>query len=222
MRDGGSCRTLFESKEKRIAIPLRQLLESRVLPVIKAGRAKRLKSLLEAAPTVLLREAEDTGETADYRDHLHAARKICEDAGDMETAGKIHKMMKPVEESEEEVDAEESPSGETTEKTKSGDKDATAKKDAAKAMEESRQRVTRLAKGFLQLQESQQPPAKLVEALVKLPDEASRLDLLESWPRSGSSSATVDRGRAPVGVPPGKTSDGKGLSLKDVTRALRN
>lgn len=33
---------------------------------------------------------------SDYRDELHAAKKICEDAGDTVTAGKIHDLMKPV------------------------------------------------------------------------------------------------------------------------------
>lgn len=224
VRDGGSCRTLFESEERKIAtLPLRNLLESRVLPAIRAGRAKRLKNLLAAAPTVLLREAEDQGETADYRDHLHQARKICEDAGDMETAGKIHNMMKPakVEESEEEVDAEESPKGETTGGGDNSDKDKKARADAAKAVAESRARVTRLAKGFLQLQESQQPPEKLVEALVALPTEEARLNLLESWPR-GTPAPERDRGRSPVGVGPGgqTPAGGNKLTLKDVRRSI--
>ena len=39
----------------------------------------------------------------DYRDHLHEARKMCEDAGDHETAAKIHKLLTPGDGEDEEL-----------------------------------------------------------------------------------------------------------------------
>ena len=65
-----------------------------------------LRDLLESQPDLkpkyqpLLAIFEDAGDMDaksgdDYRDHLHNAKKLCEDAGDLETAGKIHKLMAP-------------------------------------------------------------------------------------------------------------------------------
>ena len=111
--DGGTNRSLFESGEPPVQkVKLRALLESK--PGLKPRYAKLLK-LYEAAGDM---DVDGEGKD-DYRDHLHQARKLCEDAGDMETAGKIHAMMKPKEEGKEvEEDDEEQEGGEEEEEPK--------------------------------------------------------------------------------------------------------
>ena len=82
--DGGTNRGLFEGRERKMK--LSELLESK--PEL-APKYAPLLALYEAAGDMAV-----SGED-DYRDHLHTARKLCEDAGDIETAGKIHKLMAP-------------------------------------------------------------------------------------------------------------------------------
>lgn len=83
--EGGTNRSLFESRDQH-TMTLRELLESK--PDLKP-RYAQLLHLYEDAGDM------EAGEGDDYRDHLHKAKKLCEDAGDTETATAIHKLMKP-------------------------------------------------------------------------------------------------------------------------------
>lgn len=118
--DGGSNRSLTESREKPMKT-LNAFLESK--PGLKPKYAKLLE-LFEGAG-----DMEAQGD--DYRDHLHQARKLCEDSGDYETASAIHKMMKP-KSSDDEGGGGEEPDG--AEKAKKEDE-----KEESKATQESRE-----------------------------------------------------------------------------------
>lgn len=115
--DGGTNKSLFEGAEVKTKIKLKELCESK--PALK----EKLAPLFEICPLAggMLVEAEDSG---DYRDHLHMAKKMCEDAGYSEMAGKIHGLMKPKKE-EGETDDEEDTAGneeETARKEEKADK----------------------------------------------------------------------------------------------------
>lgn len=175
--DGGTNRSLFEGKAVKVKVC--EVLKSRVLPALKAGRAKRLTALLESDPmgTATSPLMED-GE-GDHRDSMYKAMRACEEAGDDESANKIHKLLGPPKKDADGNEVDEGPEDNAS----AGEGKADEEK---KATEEGRKRVVRLAKGFLQLRESAQPPVTLVDALVKLPDEESRLALLESWPKGAT------------------------------------
>ena len=104
--DGGTNISLFESLESR---PMK-------IKLAEAGKKypglKGLVKLLEAGGNVGQRLLEAEGEdTGDYRDHLHMAKKMCEDAGDSEMAGKIHGLMKPAKDEETPTEGEDKDKG---------------------------------------------------------------------------------------------------------------
>lgn len=249
VRDGGSNSTLFDSREPLMRLSIRQLFEA-AKPAIKVAKrpklAARWKRLFEDDEYGMMDAESPMGETEAPKDPQEALgdgflafcteiiRKCIKDGDDpKECAKEIASHLKThagmvgddtegedVEESDEDVFSTE---GGQDGKKKEGSDEGTGKQkeDEKKAMEESRKRVTRLAKGFLQLREGQEAPKPLVEALVKLPDEESRLSLLESWPRNSAGGG--GGGRAPVGVgPDGGHPAGNGkLKLSDVARAVR-
>lgn len=124
--DGGTNSGLFESAESppmKIKFGEASRKYARLIPFVKL-----FESGGDIGRRLLEAENEDTG---DYRDHLHAARKMCEDAGDNEMAGKIHGLMKPKKDEAEDTDASESEE----------DEDAKTEKDAKSVKtEESRRR----------------------------------------------------------------------------------
>jgi hypothetical protein len=93
----------------------------------------------------------------DYRDHLHAACKLCEDAGDMETAKKIHGLMTPAKSGDDEDLEEDAMEDESLERP-AGYKGGTA----GRATTESRRGNSRYVGSWKQLQESikRRPAAK--------------------------------------------------------------
>ncbi len=236
VRDGGSNSTLFESGEHPVILSIRKLFEA-ARPAVKVTKrpklAARWKRLFEDDELGMMDAESPMGETEAPADPTEALGdgflafctaiiEKCIKGGEdpkqcaKEIASHLKTHAGMVGGDTEDEDIEES------DEEEEGGEDDMAKKDAdkAKEMSESKKRVTRLAKGFLALRESEAPPPKLIEALVALPTEEARLSLLESWPRGGSG---ADRGRAPVGVGPegGRGGSGK-LSLKDVVRAVRS
>ncbi len=85
---------LWEGKtvQKKVS----DVLLERVLPALKAGRAKRLKALCESLPeTVLMEDSGVEGPTSDHHDHIYGAMKACKEAGESEKALALHKLLKP-------------------------------------------------------------------------------------------------------------------------------
>lgn len=173
--DGGTNRSLFEGRAMKVKVM--ESLRAKVLPALQKGRARRLLAILEAMPAGDDAAVMEEAEGGDHRDHMYRAMRACEEAGDDESALKIHKLLGPPKK-----DADGDYDGDEGAGVKEGEGEGDDAEKKAKT-EEARRRVTRLAKGFLHLKESDKVPAPLVEALVKLPDEDSRLCLLESWPR---------------------------------------
>lgn len=98
--DGGSNTSLFEGREVK-QVKLGKLLESK--PNAKGiDKIAELLSVCPPAGEMLVNVTEAEDDAGDYRDHLHAAKKMCEDSGDTDMAKKIHGLMKPVDEAEEE------------------------------------------------------------------------------------------------------------------------
>jgi hypothetical protein len=125
--DGGTNTSLLEGLGP-MKITLKDYLATQ--PAEKWPELRKLVTIHEAAGAMLL-EAE--GDNAgDYRDHLHAAKKMCEDAGDTETAKKIHGLMKPAQEGDEEADEEDAGDDKDDKGAKKGDEDAKKAEESAK------------------------------------------------------------------------------------------
>jgi hypothetical protein len=87
--DGGTNATLFENREPPMKIKFKEAGK-------KYAKLAPFVRLFESGGSVGARLLEAEGEdTGDYRDHLHMAKKMCEDAGDSEMATKIHALAKP-------------------------------------------------------------------------------------------------------------------------------
>ncbi len=198
--DGGSNRSLFEGSQRPVKITLRKLVES--APKGKYPRLRKLLELYEEAGDMETTAPEGGGggmDDMDDADHLFQAFKKCLET-DPGKAKKILALLKPGKDVEEGDESEEDGKDEDPKEDESAGKGK--KEEEKKATEESRKRrVTRLAKGFLNLREAEQPPPKLIEALVCLPTEESRLSLLESWPTGQPAGATG--GSAPRSAGPG-------------------
>jgi hypothetical protein len=126
--DGGTTKSLFESQESaKVAIKLKDLLAKPE----NASKWPKTRKLLEICPTAgeMLLESEADG--GDYRDHLHMAKKMCEDAGDTETAGKIHKLMAPPKDKEEDESEEDEIGGEEPKPAEKKEEKKTKKPEAA-------------------------------------------------------------------------------------------
>jgi hypothetical protein len=155
VRYGGTNISLFESSEAAMKIKFADAGKkyAKLAPFVRLFEAGGDigKRLLEA-------EGEDTG---DYRDHLHQARKMCEDAGDEEMAGKIHRLMSPKkeekeDESEQETAVEEDDAMEDEEHARpAGEKggEDTPKAKTADEVKESRRRKRSKDPHVRQLQE---------------------------------------------------------------------
>lgn len=93
--DGGTNVSLFESAPMKVKVC--EVLRGKVLPALKKGRAVRLLRLLEddsmSMTTSPVMEEGDEG--MDHRDHMYKAMRACEEAGDGESAEKIHKLLGP-------------------------------------------------------------------------------------------------------------------------------
>lgn len=164
--DGGTNSTLFEAKA--VSKTLAEFLEA--APPKKFWKLRKLLEMDDGYGTA----AVDEGEGPDEMDHLYQAFKRCLQE-DPEKANKILALLKA--EKPEDLEDED-------------DEDEGGKQ----AMEESRKRCARLARGYLQLREGEKVPQPLIEALAKLPDEDSRLSLLESWPRGAPPQQQPRRG----------------------------
>ena len=169
--DGGTNRSLFESHTRR-TMKLSELLESK--PDLKPRYAPLLK-VFEAAGDMAV-----DGEKEDYRDHLHAAKKMCEDAGDFETADSIHKLMKPSDPAKEEKDEPKASGGEKDDKGEDGDKPKKSD-DSDKKMEARFAEVGNLC-------ESQRfdPSMGQLKLLMALPGVADRKALIKEFQAAGS------------------------------------
>lgn len=217
--DGGTNRSLFEGKEQRTMpkLTIRKLFEAAGPKTKVSARkfprlAKAVKRLLEDE-ALMDKELEEDAPPAEHKEALKegfraSVAKIVDDClsgeGDpKECIARIGELLKTHDKLTDDDSDEEDLEEEDDSDDKDDDKDDA--KDDAKKTEESRKYCTRLAKGYLNLQEAQQPQKALVDALVKLPDDDARLSLLESWPRSGSTAANNGRtGSAPRSSSPAR------------------
>jgi hypothetical protein len=102
--DGGTNRSLFEGKEMKRKVKVRDILRDKVLLALDAGRRKRLEKILVTSLTEArspLMEAEDGD---DHRDHMYKAMRSCEEAGNNEAAKGIHKLLDPEKRIEEDAE----------------------------------------------------------------------------------------------------------------------
>lgn len=216
---GGTTRSLFES-EQPMKIKVRQLFEA-AGPKLKVSAKKRPR--LAAFVTRLLEDDDysavmdsDTDATEPPADHEQALKdgfeasvaaivKKCLDGEEdpKECIQRIKELLSAHDKLTDDDDDEDLEEADDSDEGDDDKGDKGDKKDDAKKVEESRKHCTRLAKGYLQLQENQQPAKSLVEALVKLPDEDARLSLLESWPK-GTPAPAPRGGSAPRSAPTGR------------------
>jgi len=227
VRNGGTNRSLFESQTGVRSMTLYELCKKH------SDLKEKLAGLFrvwESARDMEVAVREDDSSGGDYRDHLHMAKKMCEDAGDMETATKIHKLMKPDQEEEEDTERENKPS-EGTEGD--GAKGPDSKKAAGGEDEEepSKQKESRKAKrgepGTRRLLES------TVKSLVQLAGVKEDPRLLRSLQAMGSEQAVIEhlqylrestpasRGQRPSSATPGSgTVSATPLKTSDLRKAM--
>ncbi len=102
-----------QESRSRAILNVKTYLETRVLPDAVGRRKTRLEKLLQENKKALLEVdmmAPDDGEAGkDHKDHLYSAMRACEEAGDDDMAGKIHKLMSPEKPEKEETDKEKEP-----------------------------------------------------------------------------------------------------------------
>ncbi len=156
------------------------LLEAKVMDALDLGRRKRLKAICEAMGDGTMMEDDDAGK--DHKDHLYSAMRACEEAGDDETAGKIHGLLKPIKPGKgSETDDDDDPSKTAEEGDGSGEggdddiddhTDDAMKKKEKGAAKESRNKKP--APGATVLTEAK------AKALCKLAGITATTDLLES------------------------------------------
>jgi len=227
VRNGGTNRSLFESQTGVRSMTLYELCKKH------SDLKEKLAGLFrvwESARDMEVAVREDDSSGGDYRDHLHMAKKMCEDAGDMETATKIHKLMKPDQEEEEDTERENKPSeGTEGDGAKGPDSEKAAggeDKDEPSKQKESR-KAKRGAAGTVWLQESfvkkmianrgvKESP-ELIRALRKTCDAEDAEDLLtairEASPR--------DRGQRPSSATPGSgTVSATPLKTSELRKAM--
>lgn len=219
---GGTNRSLFESREDMPKLKIRKLFEAagprtKVSPKKFPNLAKAVKRLLEDDEYGVMDQESEGEAPADHEEALKEGFRAsvahivdaCLSGEDdpKECIKRIGELLKTHDKlsddsGDEEDLEEEDDSGDK--KPKEDDKKED-EPDEPKKVEESRRHCTRLAKGYLQLQENQQPAKSLVEALVKLPDEDARLSLLESWPRGTAPTPSSGKGgSAPRSSSPGR------------------
>ncbi len=97
--DPATVSTLWEGR--KVKVKVKSFLLEKCLASLTAGRQKRLTRLCEEMGDEMQMEGEED-EGKDHKDHLYNAMRACEDAGDHETAGKIHGILKPARPEEEE------------------------------------------------------------------------------------------------------------------------
>ncbi len=213
--DGGTNTSLLEGFAP-MKIKLKDYLKAQ--PADKFPQLRKLVVIHEAAGDMLLEaEGDDAG---DYRDHLHAAKKMCEDAGDSETANKIHKLMKPADEGDEEEEADKETAGD--DKKDKGDEEA--EKDEKKAEEAARLKKPHgmkllresVCKELLTVAKVKESP-KLLKALRESGSTENALGILSAIQESAPPVAPA-RGSAPRSAP--QVAGGGKLDLKTLRGAF--
>jgi hypothetical protein len=148
--DPATVKNLWESRAiapKKVKV--HAFLTEHVLPALVGGRKKRLEKLLIESKAKLLEAdvyaPDDHAAGKDYKDHLYAGMRACEEAGDSDTASKIHGLMKPAKPEDEEEGEMEEGDGQAGDKGLDDKKDkttqdATAKIVGEKPTNEGRQR----------------------------------------------------------------------------------
>src|SRR5262245_10532287 len=99
---------LWEGRGAKIKRKVKEVLTGKdLLEALTKGRQARLQKLAEALPDTLEMEIGE-GE-GDHRDQMYGAMRACEDAGDNDSASKIHKLLAPKEKETEEDTGVEGP-----------------------------------------------------------------------------------------------------------------
>ncbi|HVI05015.1 MAG TPA: hypothetical protein VM711_02850, partial [Sphingomicrobium sp.] len=215
--DGGTNRSLFESRQEPMKIKVRKLFEA-AGPKAKPNAKKQprlaafMKRLLEGDDFSAVMDAETDGEAppeheAALKDGFRAAISHLVDAcpdGEEDPKECLKKIKEMVNAHGKLAGSDEEDVEESDDESGGAVAEDDKKKEEAKKTEESRKHCVRLAKGFLALQEKQEPAKSLVEALCKLPDDDARLSLLESWPKGTGAQQTGRNGSAPRSASPGR------------------
>ncbi len=166
------------------------LLDKAVMEALSAGRQKRLRAICETMDDSMAMEGDDEGK--DHRDHLYSAMRACEEAGDDETAGKIHKLLGPAKKDKEDAEDDDA------EPTEEADDDEPAEKAEEAKIKTPTPGATTLteakAKALCKLA-GIPATAELMESVVGLPEDRA-VSVLALVKGNGSQTAP-SRGQAP-------------------------